>query len=275
MPVLPRLDNYDDVYRQFRWDIPARYNIGVDICDRWANAEPGRLALLHVKPDGSEDAISYGALRETSNRLANVLRAHGVSRGDRVAIMLPQMPEVAAAHIAIYKLGAVALPVAVLFGPDALSYRLQNSGAKALITNAQGLAKLDDIRAEAPALTCVLSVDGAGDGADSFSDLLARASDDFTAVDTAADDPAMMIYTSGTTGQPKGALHAHRVLARAICRASNCRIFHSRKPATATGRRPIGPGPAACSTRCCPACFTACRWWRAGSTNSIRTKPLR
>jgi acetyl-CoA synthetase len=212
MPVLPRLDNYDDVYRQFRWDIPARYNIGVDICDRWANAEPGRLALLHVKPDGSEDAISYGALRETSNRLANVLRAHGVGRGDRVAIMLPQMPEVAAAHIAIYKLGAVALPVAVLFGPDALSYRLQNSGAKALITNAQGLAKLDDIRAEAPALTCVLSVDGAGDGADSFSDLLARASDDFTAVDTAADDPAMMIYTSGTTGQPKGALHAHRVL---------------------------------------------------------------
>jgi acetyl-CoA synthetase len=212
MPVLPRLSTYDDVYRQFRWQVPARYNIGVDICDRWALSEPDRLALLHVKPDGSEDAISYGALRETSNRLANVLRAQGVGPGDRVAIMLPQMPEVAAAHIAIYKLAAVALPIAVLFGPDALSYRLQNSGAKALITNAQGLAKLDGIRAEAPALACVLSVDGAGDGADSFADLLALASADFTAVDTAADDPAMMIYTSGTTGQPKGALHAHRVL---------------------------------------------------------------
>ena len=206
MPVLPRLDNYDDVYRQFRWDIPARYNIGVDICDRWAQAEPGRLAILHVHADGRQDAVSYGALRETSNRLANVLRAHGVNRGDRVAIMLPQMPEVAAAHIAIYKLGAVALPVAVLFGPDALSYRLQNSGAKALITNAQGLAKLDGVRGEVPGLTCVVSVD------DGFADLLARASADFTAVDTAADDPAMMIYTSGTTGQPKGALHAHRVL---------------------------------------------------------------
>jgi acetyl-CoA synthetase len=212
MPVLPRLSTYDDVYRQFRWQVPDRYNIGVDVCDRWALSEPDRLALLHVKPDGSEDAISYGALRETSNRLANVLRAQGVGRGDRVAIMLPQMPEVAAAHIAIYKLAAVALPIAVLFGPDALSYRLQNSGAKALITNAQGLAKLDGIRAEAPALACVLSVDGAGDGADSFADLLARASADFAPVDTAADDPAMMIYTSGTTGQPKGALHAHRVL---------------------------------------------------------------
>ena len=205
MPVLPRLSSYDDVYRQFGWNIPARYNIGVDVCDRWADVEPGRLAILHVHADGREEAVSYGALRETSNRLANVLRAQGVARGDRVAIMLPQMPEVAAAHVATYKLGAVALPVAVLFGPDALSYRLQNSGAKALITNAQGLAKLDGVRNEVPDLACVLSVDD-------FADLLAHGSADFMPVDTAADDPAMMIYTSGTTGQPKGALHAHRVL---------------------------------------------------------------
>ena len=79
-----------------------------------------------------------GWLRDTSNRLANALRAHGIGRGDRVSILLPQSPEVAAIHIAIYKLGAVALPLAVLFGVDALSYRLENSGAKALITNAMG-----------------------------------------------------------------------------------------------------------------------------------------
>ena len=121
MPVLPDLNNYDDICRQFRWQVPARYNIGVDVCDRWAAREPGRLAILNVRPDGGEDAVSYGALRKTSNRLANVLRAHGVARGDRVAILLPQTPEVAAAHIAIYKLGAVALPLAVLFGIDALS----------------------------------------------------------------------------------------------------------------------------------------------------------
>jgi acetyl-CoA synthetase len=212
MPVLPSLRDYDAVYRQFRWQVPARYNIGVDICDRWAQADPGRLAILHVHADGREDAITFGWLRETSNRLANVLRAQGIARGDRVAIFLPQAPEVAAAHIAIYKLGAVALPIAVLFGPDALSYRLQNSGAKALLTNAQGLAKLDTIRGEVPGLSCVLSLDGAGDGAGSLAQLLARASADFLAVDTGPDDPAMMIYTSGTTGQPKGALHGHRVL---------------------------------------------------------------
>jgi acetyl-CoA synthetase len=204
--------DYDTLYRQFRWAVPARYNIGVDICDRWAAQDASRIAILNIRADGAEEAITYGWLRETSNRLANVLRAHGVSRGDRVALMLPQAPEVAAAHVAIYKLGAVALPVAVLFGPDALSYRLQNSGARALLTNAPGLAKLAEVRDEVPGLACVLSIDGTGEGADSFHELLAKASSDFDAVDTAADDPAMMIYTSGTTGQPKGALHAHRVL---------------------------------------------------------------
>jgi acetyl-CoA synthetase len=199
--------DYETLYRQFRWAIPPRYNIGVDVCDRWAAHDADRLAILHVHDDGRSDRLTFGWLRETSNRFANLLRAQGVRRGDRVAIFMPQAPEVAAVHVAIYKLGAVALPVAILFGPDALSYRLQNSGAKALVTNAQGLAKFEDVRGEVPGVTCVLSVDDEG-----FAALLAKASPNFTAVDTSADDPAMMIYTSGTTGQPKGALHAHRVL---------------------------------------------------------------
>jgi acetyl-CoA synthetase len=210
--MLPDAKDFDQLYRDFRWKLPARYNIGVDCCDKWADREPGRLAILHVQPDGREDRVTFGWLRETSNRLANVLRANGVTRGDRVAIMLPQAPEVAAAHVAIYKLGAVALPIAVLFGPDALAYRLQNSGAKALLANAQGIAKLAEIRAEAPGLTCVISIDGKDEDVSDFHAELSRASSSFTPVDTAAEDPAMMIYTSGTTGQPKGALHAHRVL---------------------------------------------------------------
>jgi acetyl-CoA synthetase len=206
MPGPSEIRDYDTLYRQFRWNIPARYNIGVDVCDRWAARDPERAAILHVRGDGRSDRITFGWLRETSNRLANVLRAQGVQAGDRVAIFMPQAPEVAVAHIAIYKLGAVVLPIAILFGPDALSYRLQNSGAKALLTNAQGLGKFEEIRSDVPDVKCVLSVDSG------FTDVLAKASPDFEAVDTAAEDPAMMIYTSGTTGQPKGALHAHRVL---------------------------------------------------------------
>ncbi len=212
MPVLPSARDYDTLYRQFRWQVPARYNIGVDVCDRWAAAEPDRLAILHARPDGRDEPITYGWLRETSNRLANALRANGVQRGDRVAILLPQLPEVAAAHIAIYKLGGVALPLAVLFGTDALSYRLQNSGAAALITNKAGVARIAEIRKDLPNLKCVFSLDGASDGALDFTATLAKASSDFTPVDTSPDDPAMMVYTSGTTGQPKGALHGHRVL---------------------------------------------------------------
>ncbi|MEI7804095.1 MAG: AMP-binding protein [Hyphomicrobiales bacterium] len=211
LSVLPASRNYDELYRQFRWQVPARYNIGVDVCDRWAAVDPRRLAILHVKADGTEEAISYGWLRETSNRLANVLRAHGVARGDRVAILLPQAPEVAAAHIAIYKLAAIALPLAVLFGTDALKYRLQNSGAKVLITNAAGLERLAPMRGDLGDLKLMLSLDGGEDAVD-FHAALARASSDFTPEDTSSDDPAVMVYTSGTTGQPKGALHAHRVL---------------------------------------------------------------
>jgi acetyl-CoA synthetase len=210
--MLPDIRDYDALYRQFRWRIPANYNIGVDVCDRWAAVDPDRLAILHVRADGHTEDVSFGWLRETSNRLANTLRAHGIARGDRVAVLLPQAPEVVASHVAVYKAGGVVLPIAILFGPDALSYRLQNSGARALITNAQGLAKLAEVRAEVPELTLVLSVDGPGEGALGFHETLSRASRDFSAVATTPDDPALMIYTSGTTGQPKGALHGHRVL---------------------------------------------------------------
>jgi len=210
--MLPDIRDYAELYRRFRWQVPAAYNIGVDVCDRWAVADPRRCAIVHVRPDGSSDEISFGALRETSNRLANVLFAHGIKRGNRVAILLPQAPEVVAAHVAIYKLGAIALPIAVVFGIDALAYRLQNSGAAALITNTMGAAKIAEIRGETPDLKLVLCVDGAADGALAFHETIARASSDFTPERTSPDDPAMMIYTSGTTGQPKGALHAHRVL---------------------------------------------------------------
>ena len=151
MPVLPQARDYDALYRQFRWEIPARYNIGVVVLRPLGGAasRSGSPFCMSSRT-GATDNVTFGWLRETSNRLANVLRAQGVARGDRVAIMLPQTPEVAAAHFAIYKLGAVALPIAILFGPDALAYRLQNSGAKALLTNAQGLAKLEQVRGEVP-----------------------------------------------------------------------------------------------------------------------------
>lgn len=210
--MLPNLRDYDALVREFRWQVPARYNIGTDVCTRWALAEPDRVAILWKKPDGRVEPVTYGRLEDASNRLANVLVTKGVKRGDRVALVLAQGAAAAIAHIAIYKMGAIAVPLAALFGIDALAFRLANAGARALITNAEGVAKLSQIRDGLGELSVVLSVDGAADGVESFYGSLEKASGAFTAVDTEADDPAMMIYTSGTTGQPKGALHGHRVL---------------------------------------------------------------
>jgi len=210
--MLERRDSYEALYRDFRWRIPGRFNIGVAVSDRWAATEPDRTALLFHRAEGEPDRLSYGALAARSNALANALRAQGVGRGDRVALLLPQCFEAAIAHIAIYKLGAIAVPLALLFGVEALEYRLNAAGVKAVVTNDAGRAKLAGIRARLPQLETVVSVDGVAADALDFHRLVADHSPRFEAEDTGPDDPALMIFTSGTTGPPKGALHGHRVL---------------------------------------------------------------
>lgn len=210
--MLPQGRTYEEITAAFRWRIPPAYNIAVDACEKWARAEPDRLAILHVKADGAVDRWSFGRLSRAAHRLSNLLVARGVKRGDRVAILLPQSPETALTHIAVYAMGAVALPLADLFGVEALSFRLADAGARVIVTNRVGAEKIAEIRPRLPELELVLSVDGTTDGAEDFRKLLAEASDRFEAVATGPDDPALMIYTSGTTGPPKGALHGHRVV---------------------------------------------------------------
>ncbi|MEN4921975.1 acyl-CoA synthetase [Achromobacter spanius] len=209
--MLSRADSYTQLVSQFQWQVPAAYNIGVDACDKWADGS-GRLALIYEKSDGAQTRLTFDQIKAQSNRLANSLERHGIRRGDRVAIYLPQAPETAVTHIAVYKMGAVAVPLFTLFGVDAIQYRLANSGAAALVTDAEGCRKLREIRDSLPGLKVIYCIDGEEDGAVPFHPALARESDAYQPVPTAADDPAVIIYTSGTTGKPKGALHAHRVL---------------------------------------------------------------
>jgi len=206
--MLDRHETYAKTAEHFAWRIPQRFNIGVAACDRHADGS-GKPALVYE--DGNEVAtISFDALKRSSNRLANMLRGHGIEPGERVGILLPQRPDTAIAHVGIYKMGAIALPLFTQFGPDALEHRLQHSGASALITDGENIGKIEAIRELLPQLKHIFVIDGSGHL--DFAAEMARASEDFTPVDTAADDPALIIYTSGTTGKPKGALHAHRVL---------------------------------------------------------------
>src|SRR5260221_173736 len=206
--MLQRGQSYDEVYGGFRWALLERFNIGVAACDRHATGA-GRLALIYEAPDCTVERFSFDDLKLLSNRCANALKGLGIRPGDRVGVLLPQRPETAIAHLAIYKLGAVAVPLFVQFGPDALEHRLADSGARALITDADNLAK---VPRGLPELATILVVDGDSGGHPLFWPILERASDAFTPADTGSDDPALIIYTSGTTGRPKGALHAHRVL---------------------------------------------------------------
>ncbi|WP_037151882.1 AMP-binding protein [Rhizobium freirei] len=209
---LPPQDTYEALYRDFRWEIPAKFNMGHAVCDAWAKREPDRVCLQHFNPDGNHFFMTYGELRDRSASFANALVALGVRRGDRVALLLPQSFETVVAHVAIYKMGAIALPLALLFGAEALEYRLQASGASAIVTNRFGLERLRPIRDRLPELTQVIGIDGAEDGVSGFADLVAAHPSLFEVADTGPDDPALMIFTSGTTGPPKGALHGHRVL---------------------------------------------------------------
>ncbi len=211
--MLPSAATYDELAARFAWKVPARYNIGVDVCDRHAAARPDAPALIFEDETGAVSTWSFGHLKRQTDRFANMLGGQGIVPGDRVAVLLPQSPETAVAHIGAYKAGMIAVPLFVLFGEDALEYRLADCGAACVVTDTQQLPKILAIRARLPALRAIVVVDGGGrDATLDFHEGLARASDSFASVDTAADDPAVIIYTSGTTGSPKGALHAHRVL---------------------------------------------------------------
>jgi acetyl-CoA synthetase len=210
--VLPVGTTYTDVYARFRWAVPAAYNIAVDVCDRHAG-DPARVALIYEDEAGRVTEHTFAEFRARSNQLVRVLAAAGLGRGDRVGIVLSQRPETAVAHLAAYKLGAVASPLSTLFGPEALAYRLGDAGAKAVVTDAESLERILAVRPKLPALGLVVVVDRVdAEGVVDYQRALAAEPQDFHPAPTAAEDPALLMYTSGTTGPPKGALHAHRVL---------------------------------------------------------------
>jgi len=205
-------DRYDELYARFRWNVPQRYNIAHACCGQWAG-DRARFALYWEDESGATAAYTFWDIQREANRLSNALAALGVQRGDRVALLLPQRPESAIAYMAVFQMGAVALPLSHLFGPDALEYRMEHAGASVAIVEPTTIANLWAVRGKLPQLRHVIGVGGAREaGVHAWEALLAKASARFAQVDTAADDPAVVIYTSGTTGAPKGAYEAHRLL---------------------------------------------------------------
>ncbi len=193
------LPGYDALRAAFRWRLPSAYNIGVEVSDR---QPPGAPAILVTDGRTVTRTVSFGELTESSNRLGNVLSGLGVMPGDRVGVVLSQRPETAVAHIAAYKLGAIALPLSPQFGPDALEVRLRDAEPRVVIGESDVLERLGPLDLDATTVDVDRDLDR----------LLAAASPRLTPAVTTPDTPALLVYTSGTTGPPKGALHGHRVL---------------------------------------------------------------
>jgi acetyl-CoA synthetase len=187
--------SYEEMCGSHRWEVPPRYNIAADVCDRQPRDKP---AMVWESFDGSARELTWGELQDLANQAAHTLSAHGVARGDRVAVVLPPTPEAAALFFGVWKLGAILLAMSVLYGDDGIEHRLTDSGAALLVTDAANAPRFD--RPWAPN---VLALE---------ADTLAGAPTEHVACDTSADDPAQLYYTSGTTGLAKGIVHAHRYI---------------------------------------------------------------
>ncbi|MBA2530292.1 MAG: AMP-binding protein [Euzebyales bacterium] len=199
---------YDEMVAEFRWEVPERYNLAADTVDKHPE---GKLAMVWEDWRGDHREVTFGEVRDTANRVANVLASLGVEPGDRVACLLPSTPETAAAFTGVFKLGAILLSLSMLYGDEGIEHRLRDSGAKVLIAHHDALQRVADMRSRVDTLETVVVMGGEG-GDVSFADAVAQAPADFTTLDTRADDPAQLYYSSGTTGMAKGILHAHRYL---------------------------------------------------------------
>jgi acetyl-CoA synthetase len=187
--------SYEATCAAHRWDVPERYNIAADVCDKHPRDKP---AMVWESFDGSVRKLDWGQLQDLANQAAHTLAARGVTRGDRVAVVLPPTPETAAIFFGVWKLGAILLSMSVLYGDDGIEHRLSDSQARLLVTDVENAPRF-----EKPWAPDTLVID---------EDALAAASTDLICADTAADDPAQLYYTSGTTGLAKGIVHAHRYI---------------------------------------------------------------
>jgi acetyl-CoA synthetase len=158
------------------------------LCDRWAE-EPSRIGLYYEEPSGHSEQITFAELRDRSQSFAGTLRKHGVSRRDRVATLLPKRPELPIATLGLWRLGAIHVPLFTAFGPDAIRFRIENSGARVVVTDAANRPKI-------PNISGLTVLDVEGDWADEATVL--------DPLELAPDELFILIYTSGTTGHPKG-----------------------------------------------------------------------
>lgn len=224
---MANMTDYETERVSFALEVPETFNATRDVIDARAATDPDRAALLMASPDGrAGDRYSFAEVRDRSSQVANVLAGLGVTKGDRVFVMLPRVVGWYDTVLGAIRLGAIPMPGTTQLTPKDIEYRINLAEASVAVTDPDGMAKLESVRANCPSLTTVMVVGGAGHGdVTDWVDLdAARIGAPSTPPDsepTASDDPLLIYFTSGTTGNPKMVLHTqasygigHQITAR-------------------------------------------------------------
>ena len=170
-----------------------------------------------IKRFGEYDSLYFDGkwytnaeMNRTANQLGNALKRLGITRGDRVAIQMPNNPAVISGFPAVYKIGGVVVPLSPLLRPDQAAYIYRDSGARAVVTNSDFVERVLEAQRQTPDLEHIVVVDRDDvPGTVSYSSIMSSSSDELKIEDMDNDDVAALIYTAGTTGQPKGVMHTH------------------------------------------------------------------
>ena len=192
--------------------IPDNANMAADTVGKYANLHPDRQGMVFEDADHNVQSWSFAELDRDATRLAAGLAAFGIGKGDRVAIHTGLRPETGLAHLAIYKLGAIAVTLSQLYGPDTLAHVLNHAEAEIIITQDSAWDRYRPNAGAFPTLKRCIVVGKAECDEISFNDLISEDPITFAPTVTSSHDPALLMYTSGSTGMPKGMLHGHRIL---------------------------------------------------------------
>ncbi|HEY7778662.1 MAG TPA: AMP-binding protein [Ktedonobacterales bacterium] len=206
------MTSYETERRAFRWEVAPDYNFAFDTIGRWAEV-PDKLAMLWIGPDGREERITFAEFDEASSRVANTLNRLGTHQGENVLVMLPRIPEWWETMLGLMKLGAVGIPCTTLLTPKDIQYRAEIAEAAALVTDAAGAAKFDEVRAQCPTVRLVLVVsepeDACPAGCVAYHPEVDAAAPVWEERRATSADPCLIYFTSGTVGYPKMVLHTH------------------------------------------------------------------